>query len=127
MRPLTVAGLIALAAAAAAPAFAAQPTHLNDVQFVEANRCLGLMSSKSIGTQDASAMAQLVKAQDTGRIGYVYERADQARDDAKRQADHAGTENARLIAERDGVCRSFIGSGSTEASGAHGDASQMMR
>jgi hypothetical protein len=126
MRPLTVAGLIALAAAAAAPAFAAQPTHLNDVQFVEANRCLGLMSSKSLGTQDASAMAQLVKAQDTGRIGYIYDRADQARDDAKRQADHAGTDNARLIAERDGVCRGFIGSGSTEASGAHG-ASQMMR
>ena len=48
------------------------------------------------------------------------------RDDAKRQADHAGTDNARLIAERDGVCRGFIGSGSTEASGAHG-ASQMMR
>jgi hypothetical protein len=126
MRTLTIAGLIALAAAAAAPALAAQPTHLSDVQFVEANRCLGLMTSKSLETQDASAMAQLVKTQSTGRIGYVYDRADQARDDAQRQANHAGTENARLIAERDGVCRSFIGSGSTEASGEHG-ASQMMR
>jgi hypothetical protein len=126
MRPLTVAGLIVLAAAAAAPAFAAQPTHLNDVQFVEANRCLGLMSSKSLGTQDANAMSQLVKAQTTGRIGYVYDRADQARDDAKRQAEHAGADNSRLIAERDGLCRSFIGSGSTEAAGEHG-ASQMMR
>ncbi len=127
MRPLTVAGLIVLAAAAAAPAFAAQPTHLNDVQFVEANRCLGLMSSKSLGTQDASAMAQLVKAQTGGRIGYIYDRADQARDDAQRQANRGGSDSGRLIAERDGVCRSFIGSGSTEASGAHGDASQMMR
>ncbi len=72
-------------------------------------------------------MAQVVKAQDTGRIGYIYDRAEQARDDAKRQADHAGNDNARLIAERDGLCRTFIGSGSTEASGAHGDASQMMR
>jgi hypothetical protein len=126
MRPLTVAALIALAAAAGAPALAAQPTHLNDVQFVEVNRCLGLMTSKSLGTQDASAMAQLVKAQDTGRIGYIYDRADQARDDARRQADHAGPDNSRLVAERDGVCRSFIGSGSTEASGVHSP-SQMIR
>jgi len=126
MRTFTVAALIAAATAAAAPALAAQPTHLNDVQFVEANRCLGLMSSKSIGTQDAVAMSQVVKAQTIGRIGYIYDRADQARDDARRQADHAGSENARLIAERDGVCRSFIGSGTTEASGEHG-ASQMVR
>jgi hypothetical protein len=127
MRPLTAVALLALAAAAGAPAaFAAPPTHLSDVQFVQANRCLGLMTSKTLGTQDASAMSQLVKAQTGGRIGYVYDRADQARDDAQREANHAGAENARLVAERDGVCRSFIGSGSTEAAGQHG-ASQMIR
>ena len=126
MRPLTVAALIALSAAATAPAFAAPSTHLSDVQYVEANRCLGLMTSKSMGTQDASAMSQLVKAQTGGRIGYVYDRAEQARDDAQREANHAGPDNSRLVAERDGVCRSFIGSGSTEASGARA-ASQMLR
>lgn len=126
MRPLTVAALLALTCAAGAPAFAEQPTHLTDVQFVEANRCLGLMTSKALGTPDAGAMAQLVKAQTGGRIGYVYDRADQARDDAQRQANHAGPDNSRLVAERDGVCRSLIGSGSSEASGSHA-ASQMMR
>ena len=126
MRPLTVAALLALTCAAGAPAFAEQPTHLTDVQFVEANRCLGLMTSKALGTPDAGAMAQLVKAQTGGRIGYIYDRADQARDDAQRQANHAGPDNSRLVAERDGVCRSLIGSGSSEASGSHA-ASQMMR
>ncbi len=126
MRPLTVAALIALACAAGAPALAEQPTHLNDVQFVEANRCLGLMTSKTLGTQDATAMSQLIKAQTGGRIGYIYDRADQARDDAQRQANHAGPDNASLVAERDGVCHALIGSGSSEASAPHG-ASQMLR
>ncbi len=126
MRPLTVAALLALTCAAGAPAFAEQPTHLTDVQFVEANRCLGLMTSKALGTPDASAMAQLVKSQTGGRIGYVYDRADQARDDAQREANRGGSQGPRLVAERDGVCHSFIGSGSSEASGSHA-ASQMMR
>jgi hypothetical protein len=127
MRPLTVAALIAIAACAAgAPALAEQPTHLTDVQFVEANRCLGLMTSKALGTPDASAMAQVVKSQAGGRIGYVYDRADQARDDAQREANRGGSQGPRLVAERDGVCRGFIGSGSSEASGPHA-ASQMIR
>ena len=126
MRPLTVAALISLACAAGAPVLAEQPNHLSDVQFVQANRCLGLMTSKSLGTPDASAMSQLVKAQTGGRIGYVYDRADQARDEAQRQANRAGSDNARLVAERDGVCRSLIGSGASEASGPHA-ASQMLR
>ena len=126
MRPMTVAALIALACAAGAPAFAEQPTHLTDVQFVEANRCLGLMTSKTLSTPDAAAMKQLIKTQTSGRIGFVYDRADQARDDAQREANHAGPDNSSLVAERDGVCRTLIGSGSTEAAGPHA-ASQMLR
>jgi hypothetical protein len=129
MRTTTVAALIAAACAAtlaaAAPVLAEQPTHLSDAQFVEANRCLGLMTSKTLGTPDAAAMKQLVKSQDSGRISFIDERAEQARDDAERQANHAGADNASLIAERDGVCRTLIGSGS-EAAGPHA-ASQMLR
>ena len=125
MRPLTVAALITLACAAGAPALAEQPAHLSDVQFVEANRCLGLMTSKALGSPDATAMAQFVKSQNGGRMGYVYDRADQARDDAQREANRGGSQGPRLVAERDGVCRSFIGSGASEASGPHA-ASQMM-
>ncbi len=129
MRITTVAALIAAASAAAwaaAPALADQPSHLSDSQFVEANRCLGLMTSKTIGTPDAAAMQQLVKSQVGGRMAFIYDRADQARDDAQRQANHAAADNASLVAERDGVCRSLIGSGSSEAAGKHAT-SQMMR
>src|ERR1700753_1476462 len=114
MRPLTLAALLALTCAAGAPALAEQPTHLNDVQFVEANRCLGLMTSKTLGTPDASAMAQLVKSQTGGRLGYVYDRADQARDDAQRQANRGGSQGPLLIAERGGVCHSLIGCRSSQ-------------
>jgi len=125
MRLLTAAALIAATCAAGAPALAA-PSQLNDVQFVEANRCLGLMSSKSIGAADAAAtLAKFLKSQNGSRVGFIYDRADQARDDARREADRAGPENTRLIAERDGVCRSFTGA-STEASGGHA-ASEMLR
>lgn len=126
MRLLTVAALLALTCAAGAPAFAEQPNHLTDVQFVQANRCLGLMTSKALGSPDATAMAQLIKSQAGGRIGYVYDKADQARDDAQREANRGGSQGPRLAAERDGVCHSLIGSGTSEASGGHA-ASQMLR
>jgi hypothetical protein len=71
-------------------------------------------------------MAQLVKSQTGGRVGYIYDRADQARDDAQREANRGGSQGPRLVAERDGVCHGFIGSGASEASGPHA-ASQMMR
>jgi hypothetical protein len=118
MRLFTAAAAIA-ACAAVAPALAAQPNHLSDVQFVQANRCLGLMTSKAIGTPDSAALALVLKSQNGGRIGYIYDRADQARDEARRQADHAGQDNARLIAERDGVCRSFIGSSAADSGSPH--------
>ena len=123
MRSTTVATLIAAACAAtwaaAAPALADQPSHLSDAQFVEANRCLGLMTSKTMGSPDATAMQQLVKSQVSGRMSFIYDKADQARDEAQRQANHAAADNSSLVAERDGVCRTLIGSGTSEAAGAH--------
>ena len=119
MRTTTAAALIAAVCAAAAPALAEQPTRLSDAQFVEANRCLGLMTSKTLSTPDAAAMQQLVKSQVGGRMSFIYDKADQARDDAQRQANRAATDNSSLVAERDGVCRALIGSGSTEAAGKH--------
>ena len=126
MRTTTVAALIAAVCAAAAPALADQPSHLSDAQFVEANRCLGLMTSKTLATPDAAAMQQLVKSQVGGRMAFIYDRADEARNDAQRQANHAAGDNSSLVAERDGVCRALIGSGSSEAAGKRAT-SQMMR
>jgi hypothetical protein len=99
----------AVAAGLAATAAVAAPPHLSDAQFIAANRCLGLMSSKSLGVADAAALKQLLKDQDGGRGSYIDDKADEARQDAQRQAS-SGSEDmhAKLLAERDGLCRTFV-------------------
>jgi len=57
-----------------------------------------------------------VHAQEGGRLGYIADAADAARDDAPRLASRAGgEERARLIAERDGACGAFLAATSTAA------------
>jgi hypothetical protein len=67
MRFITSTVLAAVACASAAAAFA-EPAHLTDVQFVAANRCLGLMSSKTLGTPDAAALSRFLDVESTGRV-----------------------------------------------------------
>lgn len=125
MRAFTTAAVVFAAGLAGAQALAAQPAHLSDVQFIEANRCVGLMSSKALGSPDVSTMRQLVKDQVGGRMDFIYDKADEARDDAQRQADRAGPDNARLVAERDGVCHTLI-EASSGGGGSHAQA-RMLR
>ena len=103
-------GLAAVAGLSLAAVAVAAPVQLSDTQFIAANRCLGLMSSKALGTPDAAAMKQLIDSQTSGRDQFIYEKADEARQDAARQAG-GGSEDlhARLTAERDGLCRSLLG------------------
>ena len=106
MRFVTAALTIAAACASAAVATAAP--RLTDVQYIAANRCIGLESTKSLASPDVDALRRLVKSQDGGRDTYIYDKADQARDDGARDASRSGAENnLRLVAERDGVCRSL--------------------
>ncbi|HUO12466.1 MAG TPA: hypothetical protein VMU37_06885 [Caulobacteraceae bacterium] len=116
MRLITV-SLATLCAAAFAPLATAAPAHVTDVAFIAANRCLGLESSKQLGSPDAAAALQrFVNAQSWGREGAVYDRADEARDDAIAEAGRGGTDHrARLVAERDGVCQSFLSTTSAAA------------
>src|SRR5579863_5368847 len=94
---------IAAACASAAVAVAA-PARLSDVQFVAANRCLGIESVKAFATPDADALRKLVK-DNYGRDSYIQDKADQAREDGERDASRSGAEvSARITAERDGVC-----------------------
>ena len=119
MRFLISAAIAAVACATAATAFA-EPAHLNDVQFIAANRCLGLMSSKTLGTPDAATLARFINAESVGRVGSVYDEADQARDSGRRDANRSGAEtSARLVAERDGVCHGFVSAAATTAAAAH--------
>jgi hypothetical protein len=108
MRILTIAATAAVVCATAATAFAA-PARLSDVQYIAANRCLGLMSSKALGTPDAATLAAYLRIQGNGREGFVWDRADQARDEGRSDAGHGGAATiARLTAERDGLCHDFV-------------------
>jgi hypothetical protein len=121
MRFVTAALTIAALCASAAVASAA-PARISDVQFIAANRCLGIESAKNLGAPDVDALRQLVKTQEWGRDAFVYDKADQAREDGQRDASRSGAENnLRLTGERDGVCRSLasITTASTSAGGSH--------
>jgi hypothetical protein len=108
MRFVTATLVIAAACASAAVAVAA-PVRLSDVQFIAANRCLGIESTQQFATPDTDALRKLVKDQNWGRDGFIYDKADQARDDGQRDASRSGAENnVRLAAERDGVCRALV-------------------
>jgi hypothetical protein len=119
MRFITSVALAVVACASAATAFA-QPAHLNDAQFIAANRCLGLMSSKTLGTPDAASLAKFLDNESYGRMPVASYEADEARDNALRQANRSNADtNYRLVAERDGVCRQFVGAAATTAAAAH--------
>jgi len=117
MRFVTAAITIAAACASAAVTSAA-PARLSDVDFIAANRCLGIESTKTFSAPDADALRQLVKAQSWGRDSFIYDKADQARDDGQRDASRSGAENnARLTGERDGVCRALVSTTTAAAAG----------
>jgi hypothetical protein len=98
------------AAALVAPAFAATPK-ISDSAYIEAERCVALMSSPALGAQDTSGISQFLKVQDGGRTETAYEMGQTARESAAREARTAGAySKSQLIAERDGVCRGFVAS-----------------
>jgi hypothetical protein len=117
---LITASLAAACAATLAPLATAAPTRITDVDFIAANHCLGLESSRQLGTPEAAAaLKQFVKAQSWGRDPFIYDRADQARDDALSDAGRGGIDRkARLVAERDGVCQTFLAETNTAAASA---------
>ena len=105
-----------LASTLAAGASFSAPTRLSDVQYLQANRCLGLMESKNLGAPDNAALRAFVKDQSYGRVGFVVDRGDQTREDATSQGNRAhGERHDSLIAERDRVCQAVMPSTNTAA------------
>ena len=87
----------------------AGPTGLSDGQYVAAARCEGLMASKALGKLDTAALEKMLKDEGGRRLPMVQDRADVARDDAARQASHAGEiGRAGLVAERGRQCQAFM-------------------
>ncbi len=97
-------------AAISATAAVAQPARFSDAQYIAASRCEGLMQSTALGRQDTSAIDKVLKSQATARENMVFDRADDAREQALQAARHSGVySKAALIAEREGVCRALVG------------------
>jgi hypothetical protein len=111
--------LIAIAALASTSAAFAAPTHLNDSQYIAAAHCQGLFQSRSLGAVDGSQINSVMKSEGSTRSVDVADRADQARMDAKRSADHAGSlMKAQLASERDGACQVWAHGGGAGEAGA---------
>lgn len=110
------------AAALSAPAFAATPK-ITDSAYIEAERCVALMSSPALGAQDTAGISQFLKVQEGGRTEAAYDMGQAARQSAAREARTAGAySKTQLIAERDGVCRGFVATPAMANVGKPGDA-----
>jgi hypothetical protein len=101
---ITVA-IVALACAAATTA-TAQPGRLTDIEYLQAARCSGLAAAQGM---DTSAYDAVLKSQRVGRAGFIQDKADTTKSEAKRLIARAGAERKPvLLAELDGACRRFL-------------------
>jgi hypothetical protein len=99
---------VAALAATAAPAFAADD-RWTDGQYLQANRCLALGQSTALGEAATGDLAAQIKSQAFGRGSNITDRGVSLRAEATRQAKTTDAERkAKLLAERDGVCKSFL-------------------
>lgn len=113
-------GFVIAATLAASTSVFAAPTHMSDAQYIAVARCDGLADSKALAGGDAASMDAVVKAEGHNRSPDVTDRADQARSDALREANHAGPQGkAGLVAERDGACQAWAHPASDMASASH--------
>ena len=101
--------VIALTCAVATTA-SARANHLSDVEYLQAARCSGLAASEALGAMDTASIDAMLKTESRGRVGYIVDKAGQAKADAKRTANRAKAERkAALLAERAGACARYFG------------------
>ena len=112
---------VVIASLAVAGSAAAAPTHLSDVQYMQAARCQALVASPALGKGDTTRIDALMKSEGASRIDYVHDKADEMRRQTTRLAADANPERrASLIAERDGACQAFASNGSNMAATSSG-------
>ncbi len=101
-----VATLVIAAGAAVVTPVNAEPA-LSDVAYMQAAHCAGLAQGAKLDTTKVDA---LLKSQAWGRMAVATDRADEMRDEARRQASRAGPfESQALAAERNGACSPYLG------------------
>lgn len=109
--------LIIVAPLVLSTAAVAAPDKFTDSQYIAAARCQGLMSSSTLGAVDVHAVDAVMKNEGATRSPAVADRAEDARAQARRAADHAGAySKGALIAERDGPCHALFAGGPMSAS-----------
>ena len=101
--------IAAISLFAAATAFAGAATaadSMSDVAFIAASRCEGLAQGAKI---DAAALKKMLINQEGARSQYVLDKANEVRDDAKRQASHAQGYAAQTVNdELHGPCAAYL-------------------
>jgi hypothetical protein len=103
---IALVSLIAAASAVAGVASAENSNRLSDMAYIAAARCEGLAQGAKV---DTAGIKALMSNQDSARIPYVLDKADQAREDAKRQASHAQGYSLQTVnAELSGACQAYL-------------------
>lgn len=99
---------LATLAALGATAASAEPNRLSDVDYLQAARCVGLASSKTLASPDQKALVAWFRVETRGRPGFIVDKADEMQRDAQSQANHADVyARPRLEAELNGACASL--------------------
>lgn len=110
--------MVGAALVAAATAAYAQSLRVNDIHYIAAARCQGLITSSSLGSIDPTGINRFMDLESAGRTPLVFDRASDARNTAKREAATAGADQrATLVSERDGPCQEWAHMGATATRG----------
>lgn len=103
-------GLFILAATTATATAAFAEARLSDAEYIKAARCRGLAGSENLGVMDTASLDAMLKAQGRGRVGFIIDKADEARETAERAARRAGPEGKPgLLAQRATACAGLMG------------------
>jgi hypothetical protein len=112
LRNIAAAASILAGVALSSGAALASGSHLTDAEYIAAARCQGLYQARSLGPADAAGINALIKSEGATREPAVLDRADSARDEARSQADHAGSVmKPQYASERDGSCQVWAKNG----------------
>jgi hypothetical protein len=112
LRNFAAAAAILTGVALSSGAALASSSHLTDAEYIAAARCQGLYQAKNLGPADAAGINSVVKSEGASREPAVLDRASDARDEARREADHAGAlMKTQYASERDGACQVWAKNG----------------
>lgn len=107
---LLVATLVAAAGAAVITPAHAEPAQLSDVAYMQAARCAGLAEGAK---RDTAYVKALLNKEEGNRMNWIYDKANELRSDAERDAHGASGLRAERIANELNACQVYLGDGQT--------------